>query len=195
MAVPGRRRRLLPHRQPEQRQVPRRRQRLHRRRRQHHPVHLRQRHQPAVAVGRHRQLLPAQGPPQRQVPRRGQRRHRRRRRHPAVHLRHRHQPAVDPVHRVSAARPCLGRWAVWLFLGKAVMRRLMAEGCPVYLFDADSIVVSTANELLRTHRPVSGWTTSPAPAAGQPAPCGRRDERPPDPGGGRASRGSRQPDF
>ena len=51
VGVPGRRRRLLPAGQPEQRQVPRRGQRLHRRRREHHPVHLRRRHQPAVAVG------------------------------------------------------------------------------------------------------------------------------------------------
>ena len=52
------RHRLPAHRQPEQRQVPRRGLGVHRRRREHHPVHLRQRHQPAVAVDRGRQLLP-----------------------------------------------------------------------------------------------------------------------------------------
>ncbi|WP_155368428.1 hypothetical protein [Catellatospora vulcania] len=40
----------------------------------------------------------------------------------------------------------------------------------MYLFDADSIVVSTANELLRTHRPVSVEDQSCA-NCGQPAPC------------------------
>lgn len=40
----------------------------------------------------------------------------------------------------------------------------------MYLFDADSIVVSTAAELLRTHHPVSVEDQSCA-NCGDPAPC------------------------
>ncbi|MEU8005556.1 hypothetical protein AB0B66_30735 [Catellatospora sp. NPDC049111] len=40
----------------------------------------------------------------------------------------------------------------------------------MYLFDADSVVVSTAAELLRTHHPVSVEDQSCA-NCGEPAPC------------------------
>ena len=55
-------------------------------------------------------------------------------------------------------------------MARRSFNRCRVEGEPVYLFDADSVVVSTAAELLRVHQPAS--EDDPAcGGCGEPAPC------------------------